>query len=139
MQGLAWAVLDQLEQEQDALFMFICGRDWLFICGRDWLFICGRDWGWDLHFQTYRPMLCPSCKRLNVVHCPHIEKNRKVKPSQPTPCGRRNRQTMRDIMWEAVLEDQVDYAAVMAESRSERESRAAQRADSWSMPPPPSR
>ena len=102
------------------------------------MFICCRDWGWDLHFQTYLPMLCPSCKRLNAIHCPHIKKNRKVKPSQPTPCGRRNRQTIRDIMWEAVLEDEVDYVAIMKEARSDRESRAAQRADAWSMPPPPS-
>ena len=41
-------------------------------------------------------------------------------------------------MWEAVLEDEVDFEAVMKEAKSHRESRAAQRADAWSMPTPPS-
>ena len=100
-------------------------------------FTFGRYIGWDMHFERYKPMLCPSCTRSFALHCPHIEKNRKAKPMKATACGNANRLAMRDLVWNAAQADGLEYMQVMLEARERRDAMVSARSDDQPHPSAP--
>ena len=102
-------------------------------------FCDGRDAGWDQHFEQCAAMQCPSCRRSFALHCPHIEKNSKVRPVKPSTRGEDMRSSIRDRLWEAVTNDtQQNYVQrEIEDSRRRREHVRAQRQDDEEHPPLP--
>ena len=73
-------------------------------------FEAGTDAEWQQFFETFGRQSCPSCTRRNAMHCPHVARNAKARPSRAVGASAM-RTAIRDTLWAELVDD--DYVAEM--------------------------
>ena len=79
----------------------------------------GADEDWQLFFETFGQMSCPSCTRKGAMHCPHVSKwvNTASDVSEGSSAAEK-RDSIKRALWQQVLEDRTaEEELAMVEQR----------------------
>ena len=68
----------------------------------------GHDLMWQAHFKQFKAMMCPSCVRRQARHCVHITAHRTRRTLRLSGDARAMRNTVRDMLWSHVLDQDWD-------------------------------
>ena len=69
-------------------------------------FKAGADEEWQLFFDTFGQMSCPSCTRKGTFHCPHVSKwaNAASDVSEGSSAAEK-RDSIKRALWQEVIDD----------------------------------